>query len=86
MSSLSDYAKAILAGGLPSVLDLGSAARGQQGDTRPEQTAPSGTLVDRGISTSRGSFILTPAGIAIAVGGTLLAGLILFASIKVLSR
>lgn len=46
MSTFTDYAKAILAGGLPAVLDNNAAARTQQGDTRPERTAPEATIRD----------------------------------------
>lgn len=42
MSKLSDYALAILAGGLPLVLD-GVNTPGVQGDKKPETTAPVGT-------------------------------------------
>jgi len=42
--AFSDYLGALLRGGLPQVLDLGSAApAGAQGDTRPEQTPPTPT-------------------------------------------
>ena len=46
MSTFSDYAKAILAGGLPAVLDNNAATRTAQGDTRPERTAPEATIRD----------------------------------------
>jgi hypothetical protein len=45
MSTFTDYAKLILAGGLPAVLDDPS-MRTAQGDTRPEQTAPSAGILD----------------------------------------
>lgn len=43
-----DYVRAILAGGLPAVLD-GNRTPGApvQGDTRPEARAPAGTIQDR---------------------------------------
>lgn len=47
MSTFSDYAKLVLAGGLPAVLDNNAASRTQQGDTRPERTAPEPTIRDR---------------------------------------
>lgn len=46
MSTFSDYAKTILAGGLPAVLDNNAANRTAQGDTRPERTAPESTIRD----------------------------------------
>jgi hypothetical protein len=46
VSTFSDYAKAILAGGLPAVLDNNAANRTAQGDTRPERTAPESTIKD----------------------------------------
>ena len=53
MSKLSDYANAILQGGLPAALDMGLAAAGaKQGDTKPEQTAPAAGVKDRDTSTT----------------------------------
>jgi hypothetical protein len=85
--ALSDYAKALLAGGLPQVLDLGPAAGNAQGDTRPEYTAPVGTHVDRDTATAgRSSPIVSLDGktIAIGVGAVLLVGAIMFVSLKAL--
>lgn len=85
--AFADYAKAILSGGLPQVLDLGTPAGNAQGDTRPEYTAPSGTVVDRDTATAgRSSPIVALDGktIAIGVGAVFLVGAILFISIRAL--
>lgn len=46
--AFSDYLQAVLRGGLPAVLEMGSAVPANaQGDTRPEQTPPAPTPQDR---------------------------------------
>ncbi len=85
MSSLSDYAKALLAGGLPSVLD--SVAGNSQGDTRPEQTAPASQWNDQDTAfAGNGGLVLTPKAIAIGVAGVFAAGIILWAVVHVLKK
>lgn len=71
MASFSDYAKLVLAGGLPAVLDNQAAPRTQQGDSRPEQTAPTASVQDMepwkigGLEVSPGLVIGGLAGIAL---------------------
>lgn len=71
MASFSDYAKLVLAGGLPAVLDNNAAPRTQQGDSRPEQTAPTASVKDMeawqigGMNISPGLVIGGLAGLAL---------------------
>lgn len=51
MSKLGAFAEAILRGGLPAALDQGRSAGTATGDTKPEQTAPRATIVDRDTSS-----------------------------------
>lgn len=81
MASISEYTKAILIGGLPAALDLGSSAKNQQGDTRTEQTAPAGTVVDQDTATVRVP-VITPTMIAIGVGTLVVVTGILFLSFR----
>lgn len=86
MSQLSDYARAILTGGLPAALDLGSSAGAKQGDARTERVAPAGTIQDRDtqvkpVETSVIDF-LGPKEIAIGVAGLLVVGAFMFVVIK----
>lgn len=81
--NLGDYAKAILRGGLPAILDSPAASPTAQGDTRPEQTPPAGTNrdVDSAVSAAKASdvTIFTPKNIAIGVGGLIVLGLVVWA-------
>lgn len=77
--AFSDYARAVLAGGLPAVLDVGSQGGTRQGDTRPERTAPSSTVADDEPFTSRLSQGLTlETGVLALVGVAALVGIIYF--------
>lgn len=70
MSQFSDYAKALLAGGLPAVLDYGqTASPSATGDTRPERTAPTGTKQDEEPFLSRVTDSLTGGNIAVGALG-----------------
>jgi hypothetical protein len=90
MGTLSDYAKAILVGGIPAAVDLGSKAGNLQGDKRTEQVAPSGTLQDRDTnapvkSASVVDFI-TGKEIAIGAAGLLVVGVVLYLAIKTVKK
>jgi hypothetical protein len=89
MSKLSDYARAILAGGLPAALDMGSRAGAAQGDNRTEQIAPSGTIQDRDNAAPVSTSILahvTGKEIAIAAAGLIVVGAVLFVTIRFVKK
>lgn len=90
MSKITDYAKAILAGGLPAALDLGSSAGAKQGDGRTERIAPAGTLQDRDreIAPVQTSVIdhITGKEIAIGAAGLIIVGAFMYAVIKFAGR
>lgn len=83
-----DYVGALLSGGLPQVLDYGAGAGNSQGDTRPEYTAPSGTIVDQDNATRvvGSPYVLDGKTIAIGIGGVLIVGLILYVAIRATAR
>lgn len=77
--AFSDYAKAILAGGLPAVLDDGRAAGTKQGDTRVERVAPASSIQDDEPFTSRLRNGMTlETGVLALVGVAALVGIIYF--------
>lgn len=89
MSKLSDYGKALLAGGLPAVLDYGTKAGAKQGDTKPETTAPTATIKDVDTSAPRETSIvghITPKEIAIGVAGLLVVSAVLVLSFRALGK
>ena len=75
-----DYVEALLRGGLPEVVDTGRQGSAQ-GDTRPEQTAPTGTVRDResfAQVTSNLATTLSDYAPYLLVAGVLVVGLVLF--------
>lgn len=90
MGTLSDYARAILTGGIPAAVDVGLAAGNKQGDNRTERIAPSGTLQDRDtqvapVKTSIVDFI-TGKEIVIGVAGLLVIGAVLYVAIHAVKK
>ena len=73
MSTFSDYAKLILAGGLPAVLDDPNALKTAQGDTRAEQTAPAAGIMDAEPFVIAG----VPFPRALVIGGAVVAAVVL---------
>ena len=72
--AFSDYLEAVLRGGLPEVVDGGNPYG--QGDTRPETTAPRGTLQDRESFAQSAGVAISEYGPYIAIGGVVLLGVI----------
>lgn len=88
MSSLSDYARALLQGGLPAALDVGTSGGAKTGDSKPETVKPAGTLADRDTSAPANSItsFVTPKEIMIGVAGLIVVGAILYISIRAANR
>lgn len=84
--SFKDTLNALLAGGLPLVLDgVQSTA---QGDNKPEQIAPVGTAANREATLKAQAAVAQVQWkqVALIVGGVVLAGGVLFIGIKAASR
>jgi hypothetical protein len=87
MSKISDITRAILLGGLPQALDLGTQGRAAQGDNRPEQTAPTGTAVDRdGAVAAQPVAVIQWKQVAIIGVGAVVVGGILFVAFRAAGR
>lgn len=75
MSKLTDYAKQILVGGLPTLLD---GIAGSQGDNRAETTAPTGSRLQRDAAKNEAPvYDINLKTIGIAVAGLAAVGLTL---------
>jgi hypothetical protein len=72
--AFSDYLQKVLEGGLPAIVDGGNATA--QGDTRPEQTPPTGTQRDRESFAATAGAALGQYGPYIALGVVVLLGVV----------
>ena len=91
MSKFSDYARAVLLGGIPAAVDLGVSAGTKQGDGKPEQTAPATTIKDKDTSTAslpkaNPLEFLDAKTVLIGIGGAILVAGVLFLSLKALGK
>lgn len=87
-----DFSDAILRGGAQAALDYGVAAGTKQGDTAPEQTAPSGTVKDRDTATAGAKASANPLElfdgrtVLIAIGGGIVVIAVMVLAFKSLGK